>query len=316
MEIDWVVEDEFAEVLEDNPLISTVHRVHASNWKRLPQAPRTCREISALKETLTERGYRFAFDFEGTLQSGLISRLSGASDRIGFTSDEVPERWNMAFSMRRIPLRRQDIQLTHRCLRLVSVPFAKDYREMELVSTIATDRDDDLAAEALLATLSDGLVFVFDCGGDWQTKLWTDKGWVELGRQVLDTYRDAAILLAWDSEAERDAVTEIAKMIGGARVLDRHSLKGLAALLKRVDMVVGGDTDTIQMAAALGTPTLSFYRATSGKLRGPVGSHHKAIQSPIHCNGCLRSRCDKDQQCRGTIKAEAMMSFIVSLFGN
>jgi len=304
--IDWVVDQEFREALEGNPLLSSLYPVGIGEWRRLPSALRTLKEIGALKETLSQKNYDFAFDLEGTLGSGLIMRLSGAKDSIGFQRAEVRERSNMLFSMRRVPLRRQDCQVTNRCLRLVSVPFAKDYQGMELGCEITTSHQDELAAEALLATLSDGLVVLFHVGADWETKLWTQQGWVELGTQLLDSLPDASILLSWDDESEKALATGIAKGIRGARVLDRHSLKGLSALLKKVDLVVGGDSEVIRLAAALGTPTVSFYRATDGKQNGPRGEQHVIVQSPIHCSRCARVRCDKDQQCRGTIKVEAV----------
>ena len=315
IEVDWVVEEAFRELLEGNPLLGTLHLARSADWRKHPFARRTLREVGALKEALAERCYDFVFDIEGTLKSGIISRFTGAEDRIGFAREACPDTKNLLFSMRRVPLRRVDSHDTQKCLRLVSVPFAKDYREMELASAVSTGPEDDLAAEALLATLSDGLVFLFDCGAQWQTKLWSEQGWVELGRGVREAFPDATILLSWGSESERTVAALVAKNIEGARVIDRHGVKGLAALLKRVDLVVGGDSGTVQLAAALGTPTVSFYRATDGRQSGPSGADHVLIQSPIHCTRCFRIRCDKDQQCRGTIKVETMLAGIESLIG-
>ncbi|HJV65045.1 MAG TPA: glycosyltransferase family 9 protein [Geomonas sp.] len=316
VEIDWVVDEEYREVLEGNPLLGTLHTVKTGDWRKLPRAISVVREIGQLKEALLGREYRFVFDLEGSFNSGLIGRLTGAQDRIGFEKSEVADKGNLFFSMRRVPLRRQDVNDTHKCLRLVSIPFAKDYRSMELSGGIVTGPADDLAAEALLATLSDGLVFLFDCGADWKTKLWSEQGWSELARQVVDSFSEVTILLSWVTEEERELATRLAKSVTAARVLDRQSLKGMAALLKKVDLVVGADNDTVKMAAALGTPTVSFYRATDGKRRGPCGEHHVVVQSPIHCARCLRAQCDKDSQCRGTIKTEALLAGIRSLFGS
>ncbi|HJV35500.1 glycosyltransferase family 9 protein [Geomonas sp.] len=316
VEVDWVVDEEYRAVLEGNPLLSTLHTVRTGEWRNLPRALSVAREIGQLKETLIAREYRFVFDLEGSFNSGLIGRLTGAQDKIGFEKSELADRGNLFFSMRRVPLRRQDANDSHKYLRLVSIPFAKDFRAMELSSGIITEAADDLAAEALLATLSDGLVFLFDCGADWQTKLWSEQGWLELARQVVDTFHEVTILLCWETEAEKELATKLAKAVTAARVLDRQTLKGMAALLKKVDLVVGGDNDTVKMAAALGTPTVSFYRATDAKRRGPIGEHHVVVQSPIHCARCLRANCDKDTQCRGTIKTEALLAGIRSLFSS
>jgi heptosyltransferase I len=314
IQIDWVVEDDFAEVLEGNPLVDSIIRVKGDDWKRSILKPGTIREMGAFKEAMSRNEYDFCFDLEGTLKSGMIGRFANAKDRIGFQKGEGADSGNLLFTMRRLPLRRQDRQVSLKCLRLVSVPFAKDYAGFELSSTVATGPDDDLAAEALLATLSDGLVFLFDCGADAQTKLWSEQGWIELGQRVLDSFPDTALLLSWECDAERELAARIAKAVPGARVIDEQSVKELAALLKKVDLVVAGDTETVQLAAALGTPTVSFYRSSDGRSCGPRGDQHVVIQSPMHCSRCLRERCDKDAQCRGTIKVETVLGGIQKLF--
>jgi heptosyltransferase-1 len=254
------------------------------------------------------------FDIQGNLKSGVICWCTGASDRIGFEKCDLQESVNALFTTRQIPLRHQDYHVTEKYLRLVSIPFAKDFRQMQLSSTICTSSEDDANAEALLATLSDGLVFLFQYGTTWQTKFWSEQSWIELGLALLERFPDASILFPWGNETERAAVTAIANGIGmGSRVLDRYSLKGLTALLKKVDLVVGGDTGPVHLAAALGTPTVSFYRSSDGKGSGPRGNSHVVIQSPLHCARCFKTSCDKDAQCRDSIKVEAVLAGVEKL---
>ena len=302
IEIDWVVEEPFREVLEGNPLISRIHTVRTRVWRKTPLAIRTLREISTLKRDLRERQYDLLFDIQGNLKSGLVCMLSGVKDRIGFARDGLQESVNLFFTTRQTPLRRQDRHITDQYLRLVSVPFGRDFRELSLGSDIYTSPEDDAAASTLLATMANGLVFFFHCGTTWSTKLWHEKGWVALGKTLLDMYPESSVLLSWGTDAERAEATAIAAAIGGgARVIERYSLKGLTALLKKVDLVVGADTGPVHLAAAVGTPTVSFYRASDGKRSGPRGEKHVIIQSPLHCAACFRTECDRDAVCRDSI---------------
>lgn len=314
VEIDWAVEEPLQPLLEGNPHLSLLHTLRPDAWRRRPLASSTRKEVALLRETLQERAYDLVFDLQGDLKSGLISRLTGCPDRIGFDRDEMKEPLNALFSSRRIPMRRQDSHRTDKYLRLVSVPFAKDFRQMELSATVATSPDEDAGAEALLATLSDGLVFLFHCGSSCQTRLWSDAGWLRLGSGILERFPDATILLSWGDAAEKGNVANIAAGIGrNARVIERHTLKELAALLKKVDLVVGVDAGPLHLAAALGTPTVSLYRATDARRVGPRGGQHVLLQSPMHCARCLRDNCDKDLQCRDTIKVEAVLAGVDSL---
>ncbi len=314
IEIDWVVEEQFQELLADNPLIARLHVVRTKAWRKQPLARQTRREIGDLKVALRERSYDLVFDIQGNLKSGLVDWLSGAGNIIGFDSDVLQEKMNLFFTTRQVPIRRTDHHVTDQYLRLVSIPFAKDFAGMILVTDIVTSPEDDGAADALLATLDDGLVFLFHYGTTWQTKFWTESGWIELGRAVLERFAASTILFSWGNEEERQVVTRLAAAIGsGARVIERYPLKGLVALLKKVDLVVGGDTGPVHLAAAVGTPTVSFYRSSDGRRSGPRGKGHGIVQATLHCTKCFRTKCDDDQKCRESIRAAALLKEIERL---
>lgn len=314
IEVDWVVEEENRDVLEGNPLVHRLHLIRTRAWSRDPLSDTTRSEIEAVRRDLREASYYLAFDLQGDIKSGIITWLSGAPRRYGFDRDGVRKSFNLLFTTNQVPLRRQDYHISHRSLRVVSVPLGRDYTGMTIGSDIFTSPDDDAAAEALLATLDDGLVFLFHNGAIWTTKLWHEEGWIGLGEKVLGRYRDSTILLSWGNEQEKKAAEAIAAGIGqGVRVLPKLSIKGLCALLKKVDVVVGGDTGPIQMAAAVGTPTVSFYRSTDGSRNGPRGDQHVVIQSPVDCTACLRTSCDKDAPCRTSITVDSLMAGIEKL---
>jgi heptosyltransferase-1 len=83
---------------------------------------------------------------------------------------------------------------------------------------------------------------------------------------------------------------------------------------KKVDLVVGGDTGPVHLSAAVGTPTVSLYRASDGKRSGPRGKRHVIVQSPLHCAKCFRTQCDRDEECCRSIKVESILSAIGTLF--
>ena len=314
LEIDWVVEEQFQDIFADNPLISRLHLVRTRTWRKRPLARQTRREIGDLKVALRERSYDLVFDIQGNLKSGLVDWLSGAGNVIGFASDVLQEKANLVFTTRQVPIRATDHHVTDQYLRLVSIPFAKDFAGMNLVTDIVTSLEDDGAADALLATLDDGLVFLFHYGTTWQTKFWTESGWIELGRAVLERFPASSILFSWGNEEERQVVTRLAAAIGsGARVIERYPLKGLVALLKKVDLVVGGDTGPVHLAAAVGTPTVSFYRSSDGRRSGPRGKGHGIVQATLHCTKCFRTKCDDDQKCRESIRTAALLKEIERL---
>ena len=316
IEVDWVVEEELRDLLAGNPLISKLHLLRTGTWRNYPFSVTTWKEIFSIRASLRGTSYKFVFDLQGDLQSGLVSWLSGASDRLGFAEEALMDRKNLRFSTRQVPIRPQDKHLSDKCLRLVSVPFGKEYSGMKLQRFIATAAEDDAEAEALISTLGEGLVFLFSCGAPFQTRLWNNEGWIALGKGLISKYADSTVLLSCDDERERQKIIEIARAIGsGVRVIDNCPLNKLAAILKKVDLVVGGDNDLIQLSSAVSTPTVSFYRSTVGSKSGPRGENHGIIQSPLSCAGCFLKKCKRDLECRESISVELIMRSIDKILG-
>lgn len=313
-EVDWLVAEQYRDVVEGNQLVNHVQVARTDVWTNHPLSAATRREISALKSLLRARQYDLAFDLQGDLRSGLLLSLAGVADRIGFDRDNLQEVTNLLFTTRQVPRRLVDSHVTDQYLRVVSVPFAKDFKNMRLSTDIRTSFDDDAVAEALMAILPDGFVFLFQLGSTWQTRLWHEAGWVELGKKLLESFCDATILLAWGTGEERTSAHSLASLIGpGARVMDRYPLKTFAAILKRVDLVVGPDAGPVHMAAAVGTPTVSFYRASDGRLDGPRGDRHIVVQAAIECSRCGRKTCNRDLSCREKIRANDLFKAVQRL---
>lgn len=302
IEIDWFADDSCRELLADHPLICRLLVSRQTDWRKHPLSLKNLREISSLKKVIQERRYDIVFDLEGTLLSGIVSHLSGCRRRYGFDASLIAEQANLRFTCNRVPMRRQDQHMTDRVLRMASVPFGRDYAGQQFSAELPLQPEDEATAALFMATLSDGLVFLFHLGADCETRLWYDGGWIGLGKDLLRTFSDATILLSWDKTGGYDGAERIAQGIGRqTRLLPLLSTYGLAAMLKKVDLVVGGDCLPVQLAAAMGTPTVSLYRSTDGRSRAPRGELHRYIQSAMNCSCCQEQTCANDGACRESI---------------
>jgi heptosyltransferase-1 len=314
IEIDWVVEERFADILSGNPLINQLFTVDTKKWRKNLFSPATWKAVLNLKAQFAERHYSIVFDLQGNIKSGLIAKYSGCGRRYGFDENAVRESANLRFTTNHVPLRKQDHHVTDRSLRVVSVPFGRDYSGLPLETEIATSPGDDQSAELFLATLLDGLVFLFHPGTTWKTKLWNENGWIELGKELTELFPDATIIISWGGKDEKRVAETIASGIGRhTKLLPQLSIKEFTAIIKKVDLMFGGDTGPIHVAAAVGTPTVSFYRATDGRRNGPRGEIHRIVQSPLPCTKCLKRECDKDGSCRESITVREMLTAALTL---
>lgn len=307
--IDWVVDEAFVDLVSGNPLINRVLTVAFRRWKKAPFARRTRRELVSFIQTLRQERYDLIFDLQGNLKSGLVCAFGRAPLKVGFSRAHQQERLNALFTNRKVGFLPPDKNAGQRYLRIVSAPFALPPESVVPHGDIYTSPEDNAHAQQMIGAAAGRPLMLFHNGTTWTTKLWHAEGWKQLADALLLHYPQATILLSWGTAEERMLAEEIARHIGDrAVVLGKMSLKQFVAVLKRVDLVVGGDTGPIHLAAAVGTPTVSFYRCTDGSLNGPLGRDHMIVQSPLPCTKCLRKSCERDEECRKSISVKAMLA--------
>jgi heptosyltransferase-1 len=309
--IDWVVDEAFVDLLSGNPLIDRLIPVAFRRWKKAPLSLKVLKELRTLRRTLHERPYDLVFDLQGNLKSGLICFFCRAPVKVGFSRENQQEWLNSLFTNRKVPFQPADRNAAPRYLRIASDPFDLPPESVVPHADIHTSPDDNLYASGVAEDASGSPLVLFHNGTTWTTKLWHAEGWKRLADEILLRYPQAAILLSWGNQEEYALAQEISRHVGNRSVvLEKLPLKQFVAVLKRVDLVVGGDTGPIHLAAAVGTPTVSFYRCTDGSLNGPWGSGHRLVQSPLACTKCLRKSCEQDEECRRSIAVDAMLAAV------
>lgn len=304
--VDWVVDEAFADLVYGNPLISRVLLVGFRRWKKAPLTRQTRHEVMALVRDLRQQQYDLVFDLQGNSKSGLVCFFARSGRKIGFSREHLQEKMNSLCTTEQVSFAPTDRNAVQRYLRVVSAPFELSHDQLPLQTDIATSAEDAQVAAAELQGTAAPLILLHT-GTTWETKLWYEEGWHQLGQELLHRYPSATLLLSWGNDEERQRAARLVDHLGGrARLLKRLSLKAFAAVLKKCDLAIGGDTGPVHLAAAVGTSTVSFYRCTDGSRNGPYGARHIILQSPLACTVCMRKSCEQDQQCRRSITVEAM----------
>jgi heptosyltransferase-1 len=313
-EIDWLVEESFAPLLEGHPLIRRVHRLGMKAWRRVGWRM-TVAGVASVARLLRAERYDLVLDLQGNCKSGLFTLLAGAPRRIGFARDGVREWPNLLATTRRVPLEPTQHHVTERSLALARAAFPLG-SDSPLSGPLPVDAK---AAEAVWRHLEElGLgheqLVVLHYGTTWTTKLWPLASWCGLGEALCR--RGLRPLLTWGNEAEFEAATAVAAACGGRAVIwPRGTLPELVALLARADLVVGADTGPVHIAAAVGTATVSLYRVTDSTRNGPRGERHILLQSPLDCSPCLRKSCSRDRECGGSITVDRVLTAVEELLG-
>ena len=314
--IDWLVEEAFAPLIADHPLLDRVIVLRTKAWRRegfLPALAGAWRVIRRLRG----QGYDRVLDLQGNSKSGLFTRLAGTARRYGFDRSGVREWPNLLATTQRVALCGGDHHISRRALAVAraAVPGGSEQRWAGPLSV-------GPAAAARVAAQMQGLglahprahpLIVLHYGTTWPSKRWRLASWQALAGRLVRTL-NATLLLTWGNEGEKEAATAIAAAGRQALVWPGGPLPDLAALLASVDLVVGCDTGPVHIAAALGTPTVSIYRATDARRNAPRGPRHRCLQVPLDCAACLRKHCERDRQCSQAVSVDRVFSAVMAHF--
>ncbi|MGA2481915.1 MAG: glycosyltransferase family 9 protein [Candidatus Acidiferrales bacterium] len=215
-----------------------------------------------------------AIDFQGLWKSAVLTRLSGASRRIGFG-------WRAAREFG------ASICYTDRV-----VPRAKHVVDQNGELALRAGATQPVAEFHLQAPESDSQRLgnwrlqqgiekycVISPGGGWRAKCWPPVRYGELCRWVEKQFGVACVVNI--GAGEEPLVEEVQVAAAGATVLiHRGSLGELMALLGGARFIVGGDTGPLHLAAALGTPVIGIYGPTDPARNGPYGGRDVTLRAP------------------------------------
>jgi heptosyltransferase-1 len=308
--IDWLVEEGFAPLLEGHELLRRVHRLGLKRWRRI--GPRAVLSgVRRMVATLRGERYDMVLDLQGNCKSGLFTLLSGAALRYGFAANGVREWPNLLATNRKVSLTSADHHISDRSLAVARAAFPNgSCRPLAGPLCVAPQAAEAVAGKLAELGLGDGPLVVLQYGTTWQTKLWPLQHWQELVRRLVAEDHVRPVLI-WGNDAERAAAEAICPAgERGALIWPRGTLPELVALLARADLVVGGDTGPIHMAAAVDTATVSLFRVTDASRNGPRGPRHIRLQAAMDCAPCLRKQCERDEECGRSIGVEQVLDAV------
>jgi heptosyltransferase-1 len=276
-EIDWVVEEGFAEIPRLHPAVHRVIPVALRRWRRRVLSPATWRDIARFRRELKAETYDKVIDTQGLVKSAWLARMARGPS---YGQDKASAREPLAASFYDqcfyVPRGRHAVErnrdLAAQALGYPLPPTPPDYgiRAPALPPTLTLPREGG-------GNLLDHPYVIGLHATSRASKRWPVEHWVALGQELEG--HGIALLLPWGSAGEERHAREIARSLKHATVLPRLSLRELAALMGAAQAVVGVDTGLVHLAVALGRPTVAIYTDSSPTLTGVL-----AAKSGSSCN--------------------------------
>jgi heptosyltransferase I len=260
--IDWLVDQKWVSILEENPCVDDVIAMDRSSWHNVMSGVRRLRAAH----------YTTAIDFQSLYRSAILGRLSGAPQRVGFNAQYSRESGAALFYTRVVSPRGAHV-VEHN----LELAEAVGARAREVRFPLPAVPEATREVERILAAKGVGEYFVLSPGGGWGSKCWPSERYGELHRSLAQKYGWRGVISFGPRETE---LAESVRRSAGSPepLVEMFDLKQLIALLRRARFLVAGDTGPLHLAAALGTPVVGLYGPTDPARNGPYSSRDIVVR--------------------------------------
>jgi ADP-heptose:LPS heptosyltransferase len=293
----WAVEPAAAALVRDHPALDEV---------LVFDRPRGARAfIDFLRQV---RGQRpdLTLDLQRHLKSGVISRASGAPLRLGFHRRNSREG-NWLFNTHAVP------PMAHFSSKLQQLLAFADWLQIEDIPVtfgLRLSDTEDRKIDALLADVGLPFVAAF-VGSSCESRLWFPDRTAAVA-DALAVRGVGTVLVGGSGDvAFATAVAQVARA-PVANLVGRTTLRDLIGIFQRARAAFGPDCGPMHIAAAVGTPVVSLWGATSAARSAPWGSETGVISGAAPCSPCYLKRCPIGRICMEHISVAAVLEKIAT----
>ena len=128
----------------------------------------------------------------------------------------------------------------------------------------------------------------------WPTKCWPADRYAALADTLASEERCRVVLVG--AKSEEETLKQIAMQMASppaALAAGALSFREAAALIARAKLLVSGDTGPMHVAAAVGTPQVALFGATSPAWYGPRTDKAISLLHEVPCGPCDQKQCSQ-----------------------
>lgn len=246
--IDWLVEENFAEIPGWHPAVHEVIRVAHRRWRKQWWSAQTRLERKALRQKLASRQYDVVLDMQALMKSiWLVRQTRGVRHGLDRTSA-------------REPLASFFYDVKHRVE--FWQPAIKRQRDLAAaVFGYEWSGPPDFGLQAFTRNVVPEPYAVIMPSASRDDKLWSESNWHQVFEHLRREHLALKVLAGNDTEAERARTLTL--RYPDTHILSRLSLSEVARVLAPARLMVGLDSGLTHLSAALGRPTLGIYKAST-----------------------------------------------------
>jgi lipopolysaccharide heptosyltransferase I len=313
--ISWLVEGSVGDLLSSQPFIDEVipfprgRTVQALRHGHLGLARI---EMSHFLKRLRKDRFDMVVDFHGIIKSTLFSLCARGGKRVGFDRMYAKEKSHLFYHERvgghdrRLHKVEKNMLLPRHLGAKGAVP------EIDLLATpeAAAYIDRYFEKEGISSLSPVFAVNPFSSKGS-SFKRWDIHRYARLIGRIRNN-TPAQIIILW-GPGEEDEARSLQKDAGDRVFLScPTNVPELLALMKKVDMYIGGDTGVMHLAAFARTPVVAIFGPTDVKINGPYSRKSTVVRRELTCSPCKNKQCE-ERKCLSGISVDQVYDAILAM---
>jgi heptosyltransferase-1 len=265
LQIDWIVEEGFKQILENNPDIDNILTVNLKSIKKNKLA--LLAEIKKIK-TYAQNNYDLVIDAQGLLKSAISAKLLGntvvgfskASIREGIASLFYNETVNIDYSANAI----------ERNAKILGKPLAVNISKEKILKKepfLHFNNQNPLPIQ-----IDNYVLFVV--GASKANKIYPKELFLEVAQQL-----NEKVLVIWANEYEKEVAGYLDNTLKNVTASPKLNLDQLKRVVSESKLVIGGDTGPTHMAWALNIPSVTIFGNTPEHRNTYLTSINRVVKS-------------------------------------
>ncbi len=276
-QIDWVVEEAFAPLVERADGLRRVWAIAERRWRKARLHPATRQERAAFFANLQIERYDAVIDFQGLIKSALVARqaqLTPGGFRATYAngSDACSYEWPVRFMVNKaVPMaRRIHAVARYRTLAAQALGYELQGEAVYRWTGLPASSTQDAARTVVLAH-----------GTTRPDNEWPQADWIALGRRLVEAGWQVALPQAGAQELA--FANQLAEAMGSAaQVWPKMDLAQVLDHMAASAGVVGVDSGLSHLAVALNLPHVQIFSQPRAWRAGPVGQAHQRAVGGEH----------------------------------
>lgn len=262
LSIDWVVEENFAEIPRWHSAVNRVIPIALRRWRKSPFSIQTRNEWKNYRTLLQAENYDAVIDAQGLIKSALFATRFAQGVKHGYDRQSIREPLASFFYDKKYAISYQQ-HAVERIRQLFAQSLGYELPQVQ---------GDYGIARHFLHQTSEKNYVVFIHSTTRADKHWEESEWKKLIEKIT-ALSDCEIHLPWGNEQEKARAERLTQAHSNVIVLPKLTLTELAKQLANAKAVVSVDTGLAHLTAALDKPNITLYGATDPKLIGCYGKN-------------------------------------------